>query len=281
MLRSDRVFMLAADHRWQWEEWCDAHGIVRSRIAEAKELARHGFVLARSRSAAAREWGALLLDEQYAAASIAQALADGIEVGTPAEAAGVFPLAWATDPFARALTGMFVKVLVRHRDDQPAAVRREQLEKLLELQQWCRGARKPLVIEVLVPRNGEPEDSFETSGRPAILSSYIRECYGSGVIPDFWKIEGTAGLDGARAIDTAIREAPAGRQIILGKAADLSTIREWFAVARHSQSACGFAIGRSVFWSPSTEFLLGTISEAEAAERICSNYLDLIAAWQG
>ena len=25
------VFMLAVDHRWQWEEWCDGAGIDRRR----------------------------------------------------------------------------------------------------------------------------------------------------------------------------------------------------------------------------------------------------------
>jgi 5-dehydro-2-deoxygluconokinase len=280
MLHPDRVYMLAADHRWQWEEWCDAHRIDRARISEVKELARRAFVLARDRSAAARDYGSLLLDEQYASASIALAIGSGLEVGTPAERAGAFPLAWAKDPFPEALTGRFVKVLVRHRADHPATVQEEQLVKLLALQHWCRNAGKPLVVEVLIPRNGEPEESFEASGRPAMLAAYTRQCYGRGLVPEFWKIEGTPGPDGARTIDEAIREHPATRQIILGKAADLATIRAWFAAARQSPSACGFAIGRSVFWAPSMEFLLGNASDAEAVEQICQNYLDLIAAWE-
>ena len=281
MLHRDRVYMLAADHRWQWEEWCDARGIPRARISAAKELARQAFVLARERSAAAREYGSLLLDEQYASASIARAVGDGIEVGTPAERAAVFPLAWATDPFWRALTGQFVKVLVRHRGDHPADVREAQLLKLLALQHWCRSAGKPLVVEVLVPRADEPEDAFDASDRPAMLASFIGDCYRRGLTPEFWKIEGTPASDGAEVVDAAIRERPASRQIILGKAADLATIRRWFAIARHCPTASGFAIGRSVFWSPSTDFLTGTLAESEAVDRICATYLDLIAVWEG
>jgi 5-dehydro-2-deoxygluconokinase len=280
MLHPDRVFMLAADHRWQWEEWCDARGIARARIADVKELARRGFALARERSPVAREYGALLLDERYGSASIARALGEGIDVGTPAERAGAFPLEWAADPFPDALTGRFVKVLVRHRDDHPPSVRAGQLEKLLVLQQWCRGAGKPLVVEVLVPANGEPEEIFTVSGRPAMLAAFIRQSYGRGLAPEFWKIEGTPGPEAARVIDAAIQERPTCRQIILGKAAALDTIREWFAAVRQSTTASGFAIGRSVFWSPSTDFLLGNTSDAEAVERICGNYLDLIAAWE-
>src|SRR6266850_546227 len=109
MLNAKRVYMLAADHRWQWEEWCDARSIPRARIGEVKRLAYDGFLLARERSAAVREYGALLIDEQYASAVLADALNAGVNVGTPAEKAGAFPLTWSTAPFSGALTGAFVK----------------------------------------------------------------------------------------------------------------------------------------------------------------------------
>ena len=51
MLNPERVYMLAADHRWQWEEFCDARSIPRARIGEVKRLAYDGFLLARDRSA--------------------------------------------------------------------------------------------------------------------------------------------------------------------------------------------------------------------------------------
>ena len=277
---TDRVYMLAADHRWQWEEWCDKRAVARGRIAEVKELARRGFELARERSASVRDRGALLVDPQYGSACVAHALENGVEVGTPAEKAGAFPLQWSTDPPFDAITGRFVKVLVRHRDDHPAAIQQEQLDKLLQLQQWCRSAGKPLVLEVLVPRDGEPEESFEASGRPAMLASFIRKGYRSGLAPEFWKIEGTLSRDGAKTIDAAVAERPGGRQLILGKAADLATVAAWFAAARSSPTASGFAVGRTVYWGPSADFLTGTIGDAEAVEAISANYLTLIDAWE-
>jgi myo-inositol catabolism protein IolC len=150
MLNPNRVYMLAADHRWQWEEWCDARAIARDRIRDAKRAAYDGFLRARQQSPAVRQFGAMLLDEQYASAAIAEGLRDGIEIGTPAEKAGAFPLAWAADPLERALTGAFVKVLVRHRPDYEAAAREEQYARLATLQTWCERSNKPLIIEVLV-----------------------------------------------------------------------------------------------------------------------------------
>ena len=280
MLNHNRVYMLAADHRWQWEEWCDARQIPRERIGEAKRVAYNGFLLARDRSPNVREFGALLVDAQYASPVVADALEAGLDVGTPAEQAGAFPLAWSTDPFERALTGAFVKVLVRYRPDDEEAIRDGQWQKLDALQTWCRGAGKPLVVEILVARRSEAEDEFEAVGRPAMLAGFIREAYRRELTPQFWKIEGTLAREGARTIDRAIAANAACRQIILGKAAEIATIGRWFAAAADSPTASGFAIGRSVFWEPSAAFLSGAKTAEQAAADIAGNYLQLVDVWR-
>ena len=279
MLNPDRVYMLAADHRWQWEEWCDARTIARDRISEAKRVAYDGFLLARSQSPVVRQFGAMLLDEQYASAIIAQGVRDGLEIGTPAEKAAAFPLAWSSDPVDRALTGTFVKVLLRFRPDHDAAVRDEQLAKLDVLHAWCDRSSKPLVVEILVPREGESEAVFDATGRNVIIAKVVRDVYARGLCPAFWKIEGTSSVDGAGLVDAAVAEHPGGRQIILGKAADFPTIVEWFTAAAGSGTAAGFAIGRSVFWEPCAEFLVGRSSADEAAQTVAANYLTLVRAW--
>jgi 5-dehydro-2-deoxygluconokinase len=280
MLNADRVYMLAADHRWQWEEFCGTHALPRARIKEVKRVACDGFLLARERSAAARDFGALLVDEQYSSAVIAEMLEAGVTVGTPAEKAGAIPLAWAADPFSAALTGSFVKVLARYRTDDDAAVVAEQWKKLDALRAWCRAAGKPLVLEVLVARKHEAEDEFEASGRPAMLAAFIAEAYRRALTPEFWKIEGTLAPEGARTIDAAIAANRSCRQIILGKAADLSTIDRWFAACAASATASGFAIGRSVFWDPSAAFLTGKMTADDAATAIADTYLKLVDAWE-
>lgn len=279
-MQRDRIYMLAADHRWQWEEWCDARQISRHRIGDAKRVAYDGFRRARHRSPEVRDAGALLLDEQYASPVVADAIEAGIVVGTPAEKAGAFPLAWSTDPFSRALTGAFVKVLVRYRPDDDEAIREGQWSKLDALQAWCRANGKPLVVEILVARRGEPEDDFEAAGRPAMLAGFVAEAYRRRLEPAFWKIEGTLSREGARTIDAAIAANPACRQILLGKAADLSTIGRWFDAAAESATMVGFAIGRSVFWEPSAAYLSGTIDAEEASAAIAANYLQLVDAWR-
>ena len=280
MLNRDRVYMLAADHRWQWEEFCDARGISRDRITDAKRVAYDGFAAARRESSAARDFGAMLLDAQYSSAIIAEGVRGGLDIGTPAEKAGAFPLAWATDPLDRALIGTFVKVLLRYRPDDDDALREEQFEKLQTLHAWCERAGKPLVLEILVPRKQEEEAEFDATGRPAIIAAVIRDAYVRGLTPAFWKIEGTPSAVGARMVDAAIAEHPHGRQIILGKAADLPTIELWFDAAADSKTAVGFAIGRSVFWQPCADFLVGRCTANAAASAVAANYLRLVRSWE-
>lgn len=280
MLDPNRVYMLAADHRWQWEEWCAKRSIPSSRIETAKALALEGFQRARARSPAARTWGALLLDEQYGGTTIRRAREAGVEVGTPAERAGAFPLEWASEPCDAALTGSFVKVLILYRSDQAVEIRDRQLAMLLELQTWCQRNGKPLVVEVLVSREKEDEEQFERQLRPAMVADAIRLAYSRDLVPEYWKIEGTIDPEGAATIDAAVRERSECRQILLGKAADLATIRQWFAAVRACPSAVGFAIGRSVFWEPSTRVLAGELTADRGADAIAENYLALIEAWE-
>ena len=138
------------------------------------------------------------------------------------------------------------------------------------LQAWCRQEQESRSSSRSSSRvRGEPESEFEASGRPAIIAASIKDAFARGLTPAFWKIEGTSARDGAQAIDAAIAEDPGGRQIILGKAADLATIARWFEAAAQSRTASGFAIGRSVFWEPSAAFLAGTQTADQAADLIC------------
>ena len=273
--------MLASDHRWQWEEWCDGAGIPRPRISEAKRLVFDAFARARAQSDDVKAYGALLLDSMYGAEAVSLAQAAGVPVGTPVERAGRFPLEWQDDPFHAGLVGnSFAKVLVRYRPEWEEAAKEGQMRKLLELQAWCRGAAMPLLVEIIIMRNGEDEREFEERGRPALLASVIRDAYRRDLVPALWKIEGTRSASGAATIDAAIRERPGPRQLILGKGADAETIERWFDAAAPLPSTAGFAIGRSVFWEPCTEYLKGRLTPRAAVEIMAGTYLELVENWK-
>jgi 5-dehydro-2-deoxygluconokinase len=276
-----RVYMLASDHRWQWEEWCDSAGVPRPRISEVKNLVFAAFTAARGRSVDVARHGVLLLDTIYGADAVRRARAAGFAVGTPVEKAGVFPLEWQSEPFHQGQAGnSFVKVLVRYRPEWPQPAKDEQMRKLLELQAWCRSHDMVLLVEIVIMRKDEDEHEFEERGRPRLLASLIRESYDRGLVPHIWKIEGTSSADGAALIDHAIREHPEPRQVILGKGADTATITRWFAAAAPLPSTIGFAMGRSIFWEPGTAYLTGRTSLVDATDTMASTYVSLIELWR-
>jgi len=272
--------MLAIDHRWQWEEWCDANGVDRSRINEVKSLAAEAFLASRDSSDVIRHSGALLVDLTYGRNAFDEAQSAGAIVGTPAERAGAFPLEW-TAGFDTALPGHFVKVLVRHRSDVAPSVVASQRLQLSELQQWCADRGKPFVLEVLVaPARGE-EAGFDSDGRPRLLASYITDAYADGLLPDYWKIEGMPSAAALRLVDAAIREKAGPRQLILGKGAGLDQVKQWFASAAGAPTAAGFAIGRTVYFDAASNWLKGALSRDEAIAQIRANYHKVIEAWAG
>jgi 5-dehydro-2-deoxygluconokinase len=272
------VYMLAIDHRWQWVQWCDERRVDHARIREVKRLAADAFLLARRDSNDVLDFGVLLVDLVFGPEAFARARAGGGTAGNPAERAGVFPLEW-TDTFDKALPGAFAKVLVRHREDLPPDVVEAQLTMLEDLQQWCSAKGKPLVLEVLV--TGATEDAaFEREGRPRLLADYIRRAYARKIVPDYWKIEGVPDAEAMRIVDSAILEREGPRQLILGKGAGLETVGRWFESARDAASAVGFAIGRTVYWEPACEYLLGRAAADDAVHRMAANYLAVIELWR-
>jgi 5-dehydro-2-deoxygluconokinase len=274
------LYILAADHRWQIEAWCDEHGVGRDRIPEIKALIVDAFRAARARNASVAAHGALLLDEQYAGPLVRQARGEGIAVATPAEKAGAFPLEWATTPFHEALTGTIAKVLVRYRPEHAVDRVQAERDKLKTLAAWCAAHGKPLLVEVLVMRQDEDEAAFEATGRPSIIVDYIRKAYADGLVPDFWKMEGTVSAGAAAAIDAAVAERTGPRFLVLGKGAGFDLVEQWIAVARQMQTAGGFAIGRTVYWTTCTAWIAGSIARAEAIEQVATNYERLVRAWE-
>jgi 5-dehydro-2-deoxygluconokinase len=277
----DELYVLAADHRWQWHDWCEAHGRPRDIIPDLKGVAVEGFLAARGRSADVQANGAMLLDEEYSGPLIAALRARDIAVAAPVEKAGVFPLEWTAEPFWAALTGSMAKVLVRYRPDYPPSRVEAEQQALRELSDWCRHQACPWMLEVVVPtESGENEEQFAREVRPAAVARYIAQAYERGIRPDYWKLEGTTSVDGARLVDEAVQRVRGPAFLVLGKAAPLETIERWFRAAQAMKTAAGFAIGRSIYWDPAARYALGEISRAEAIEIVAETYLTTIDLWQ-
>ena len=68
--------------------------------------------------------------------------------------------------------------------------------------------------------------------------------------------------------------------VILGLSAPLDTLAAGFREARASTSCRGFAVGRTIFEAPSSQWLAGAIDDATLKARVRANFEALIDAWQ-
>ena len=107
-----------------------------------------------------------------------------------------FPLAWAAavpacaDRRVRESAGPV-------RPDDDVAIREAHWGQLDTLQAWCRGAGKPLVVEMLVDAVANPR-TCSTPPTARDPRGVRGEAYRRGLAPQFCKIEGTGSADGAR-----------------------------------------------------------------------------------
>ena len=68
--------------------------------------------------------------------------------------------------------------------------------------------------------------------------------------------------------------------IVLGNNAPLKQFEQWFRIVRSTPHACGFAIGRSIFWEPWLDFSSGTVEAQAIPGLIAERYQQMIDLWQ-
>lgn len=270
-----QVLAFAFDHRSQLEAMADEAGVSRAHIDRFKALCWQAVERLRS----GRDDLGILLDGRYGSATLAEATGQGVWIGRPIEQPGSLPLRFDEGPdLGRALREWprehCVKCLAFYHPDDPPALRAEQIERLQILQDAARGTFHDLLIEIIASKSGLPEET-------TTLARAIRQLYGAGLYPDWWKLP-DPGSDAAwRAVaDTVGAYDPHCRGVLLlGLEAPEATLEEAFRRAAPHPICKGFAVGRSIFGEAAREWLAGRIDDAAAIERMAGIYGRLIAAW--
>ena len=123
-------------------------------IAASKQVIYDGFKLA-LRSGVTRAPAGILVDEQFGAAILRDAQANGTITCAPVEASGQAEFQFEYgDEWRRHITAVdaaFVKVLVRYNPDDDAAMNRRQVARLRELSDYVHQLDKRFMLELLVP----------------------------------------------------------------------------------------------------------------------------------
>jgi myo-inositol catabolism protein IolC len=279
------LYVLPFDHRgsfqtkmFGWQDPLDPEQTAE--IAAAKRVIYDGFEAAVA-DGVPKDKAGILVDEQFGAAILRDAAAQGYATACPAEKSGQdeFDFEYGED-FARhieAFQPTFCKVLVRYNPEGDQTLNRRQATRLSRLSEYLQGnGRSRFMFELLVPAEKAQLDqakgdkhAYDLEIRPGLMLRAMEELQDARVEPDVWKIEGLDRREDCEKIVAVARRG--GRErvgcIILGRGEDDRKVREWLTMAAGVPGFIGFAVGRTVFWEP----LLGlrekkTTREAAVAE---------------
>jgi myo-inositol catabolism protein IolC len=258
-------------------------------IAAAKRVIYDGFKAAIA-GGVPKEKAGILVDEQFGAAILRDAKADGFTTCAPAEKSGQeeFDFQYGED-FARHIEAFgptFCKVLVRYNVEGDKALNKEQAARLKRLSDYLAGkGQSRFMFELLVPAEAAQleklkgdKKAYELELRPQLMVRAIQELQDAGVEPDLWKIEGLDRREDCEKMVAAARRG--GRDkvgcIILGGGEDDNKVHEWLATAASVPGFIGFAVGRTVFWQPLVDWRAKKITREQAVDQMAKRYREFV-----
>ena len=217
------LYILPFDHRGSFQKkmfgWSGTLTPDQTaQIAAAKRVIYDGFRAA-LKSGVPEQKAGILVDEQFGAAILHDARANGYTTACPAEKSGQeeFDFEYGEDFAAHieAIEPTFCKVLVRYNPEGDQALNTRQAARLRRLSEYLHGkSRSMFMFELLVPpekaqlaRVEGDKRAYDLGLRPELMAEAIELLQDAGVEPDVWKIEG---LDRRKDCENRRRGAPWG-----------------------------------------------------------------------
>jgi myo-inositol catabolism protein IolC len=284
------LYILPFDHRGSFQTkmfgWSGTLSPSQTaEIASTKQVIYNGFKSALQAGVPKGKAG-ILVDEQFGAAILHDAAANGYTTASPAEKSGQeeFDFEYGED-FAKHIESFhptFCKVLVRYNPEGDRALNRQQAARLKRLSDYLHTAgRSKFMFELLVPAEKSQLDqvkgdkkAYDLELRPRLMVETIEQLQDAQVEPDVWKIEG---LDRRRDCEKVVAAARRGGRnnvgcIILGRGENDQKVREWLSTAATVDGFIGFAVGRTSFWDPLVNMRANKITRNDAAGQIAARY---------
>ena len=262
-------------------------------IAAAKQVIYDGFKAAVA-GGVPKEKAGILVDEQFGAAILRDAAAQGYITACPAEKSGQdeFDFEYGKD-FAQhieAFRPTFCKVLVRYNPNGDSALNQRQAARLRRLSEYLHSeSHRLFMFELLVPAEkaqleGVKGDKkvYDLEIRPQLMVQAIQELQEAGVEADVWKIEGLDKREDCEKIVAAAHRD--GRDkvgcIVLGRGENDEKVHEWLATAAKVPGFVGFAVGRTVFWEPLVAWREKKTSQEAAVAEIARRYRTFVDVFE-
>jgi 5-dehydro-2-deoxygluconokinase len=264
-----------------------------AQIAATKQVIYDGFKAAIA-AGVPKEKAGILVDEQFGAAILRDAAANGYTTACPAEKSGQdeFDFEYGEE-FAKhidAFEPTFCKVLVRYNPEGDKVLNQRQAARLKRLSDYLHGeSHRLFMFELLVPaekaqleRVKGDKHAYDLEIRPGLMVQAIEQLQEAGVEADVWKIEGLDHREDCEKIVAVARRKHRDKVgcIILGRGEDDKKVHEWLTTAAAVPGFIGFAVGRTVFWEPLMAWREKKTTREEAVAEIARRYQKFVEVFE-
>ncbi|MBV8779500.1 MAG: DUF2090 domain-containing protein [Alphaproteobacteria bacterium] len=292
------LYILPFDHRASFEKGLfgftpPLSAEQTATVAASKQVVYEGLKAAMAQGVP-REAAGILVDEQFGAAVLRDAAAQGYITAAPVEKSGQnefnFEYGDQWREHIAKFKPTFVKGVGRYNPEDDDAMNRRQAARLKELGEYAHSEGQKFMFELLVPMTKDQSDRlegdqhlFDHDLRPSLMIAAIKELQGLGVEPDVWKIEGLDRREDAAAVAAAAQRDGRGKVgcILLGRGSNEAGIIHWLKAAAPLPAFIGFAVGRTSFWDALAGLRDKKISREQAVADIAGRYVKWVKTFEG
>lgn len=291
------LFILPFDHRGSFQEKLFGIKGRQPNAEETKEIASYKKIIYDGYKRALAmgvpvDTSGILVDEQFGAEIIEDAVKNGYSVSMCAEKSGQdefdFEYGHQFEEHIEKFDPTFVKVLVRYNPEGDGATNRRQSQRLKRLSDYVHRTHRKFMFELLVPPTADQlkqcngaTATFDTNMRPKLMVQAMAQLQNDGIEPDVWKLEGIETAADSKLVAQQARVG--GRDyvgvIVLGRGENAEKVRLWLSVAAQTPGLIGFAVGRTVFWDALKGAKEGRWSREKASQQIAENYAGFCDLW--
>ncbi|QDJ12464.1 5-dehydro-2-deoxygluconokinase [Mergibacter septicus] len=273
----DNLCIFAFDHRKQLEEIAKKCHADLARLSPLKALLLQAAEQTAKIENIENGHCGILADTTYAQATLNHITGKNWWIGRPIEKPSSRPLELEYGDLGSQLVTWpkehVVKCLSFYHPNDDETIRQQQDQKLLEVYQTCCRSGHELLLEIILPAEMEQDEKY--------YSQIISHLYQLGIKPDWWKLPGLTQASWLSLSEVIAKNDSYCRGIlILGLDAPEEVFDSVFAAAKDIPLVKGFAVGRTIFASPSEKWLKGEIDDQQLITDVSQNYQRLIRLWK-
>jgi len=239
------------------------------------------------------EFAAILCDEEYGSAVLADAQLNGFITMLTIEKSGETEFKFAFEDFGEHVAKYhptFTKVLIRYNPADDEDLKDRQKKNLKLISDFSHENNYKFLLELLViPTDdqlnqvSQSKTKYDSEIRPDLTVEVIKDLQNFSIEPDIWKLEGFESVKDYKKVVDAIKVG--GREnvnlVVLGRGAtdakvdewlETGTKEEWLEVGPKLEGVVGFAVGRTIFWDALEKFYKVEIGKAEVIQTVSENF---------